>query len=204
MTALTVQHLDLTGVRSVSFDQGAQSWAIVLPGAGYSAQAPLLWYARRAVMAAGRNAVVVTDTFDRERDEAVSWVEERAAAALSHVAAMDPHPLLVAKSITSLATPFAAVHGLPAVWLTPLIAKASPASEAVLRGLRSSSKPRLLVGGTADPSWDGAALSAMSNADVLELPRADHSLELAGDVGASLEYLRQVTDAIHTFASQLP
>jgi hypothetical protein len=106
----------------VAFHQGTESWAIVLPGAGYSAQAPLLWYARRAVFEAGRSVLVVTDTFDSQTDEPIRWVEERAEATLSHVRPRDANPLLITKSLTSLAARLAAAEGLPAVWLTPLIA----------------------------------------------------------------------------------
>lgn len=72
-----VERLQLGRCSAVAFDRGAGSWAIVLPGAGYSTQAPMLWYARRAAEEAGRSVLVVTDVFDRESDDPVEWVEER-------------------------------------------------------------------------------------------------------------------------------
>ncbi|MDQ3879640.1 MAG: hypothetical protein M3295_00945, partial [Chloroflexota bacterium] len=191
--------------QAVAFDQGAASWAIVLPGAGYSAQAPLLWYARRAVLEAGRSVLAITDVFDRQSDEdPIQWVEERVKGALEYVRATDAHPLLIAKSLTSLASRLAAAEGLPAVWLTPLIAdEGTSVAAQVLAGLRSGDKPRLLIGGTDDPTWDGRTASSLPHTAILELPGADHSLEAANDVARSLEYLKRATDAMSRFAASL-
>lgn len=202
--ALAVETIEIGSYHAVAFDHGAPSWAIVLPGAGYSAQAPLLWYARRAAMTRGRNVLVVADAYDRQRDDAAQWVEERAAAALRYVRARDQHPLLIAKSLTSLAAPLAAAERLPAVWLTPLIAgTATSVASRVLAGLRAASEPMLLIGGSADPTWDGTVAATMPNARVLELAGADHSLEAPDDVARSLDNLRRVTDAVSRFAAGL-
>jgi hypothetical protein len=199
-----VEKLQLGLGSAVTFDQGTASWAIVLPGAGYSTQAPLLWYARRAALEAGRSVLVVTDVFDRESDDPVQWVEERCEAALSHLRARDAHPLLITKSLTSLAAGLAAAESLPAVWLTPLIAtEGSSVAEQVLTGLHAGIEPRLLVGGSDDPSWDGGVAATLSNADILELSGADHSLELADDVARSLENLKRVTEALSRFTAGL-
>lgn len=201
---LNVETIEIGDGHAVAFEHGAPFWAIVLPGAGYSAQAPLLWYARRAAMDQGRNVLVVTDAYDRENDEAVRWVEDRVAAALSHVRTRDEHPLLIAKSLTSLAAPLAAAERLPAVWLTPLMAEAGTgAAPQVLAGLRASTEPMLLVGGSADPSWDGGVAATLANAEVLELAGADHSLEAPDDVARSLDNLRRVTDAVSRFVERL-
>jgi hypothetical protein len=201
---VTVESLELGRCQAVAFDQGTASWAIVLPGAGYSAQAPLLWYARRAAMEAGRSVLVVTDAFDRQRDDPIRWVEERGEAALIHVRSRDAHPLLITKSLTSLAAGLAAAAGLPAVWLTPLIADQGTAVAAqVLSGLRSGIEPRLLIGGSNDPSWDARIASTLSHAETLELPGADHSLEAPDDVAKSLDNLKRVTDALSRFVANL-
>lgn len=202
--AVAVEELRLGRYQAMTFDQGAASWAIVLPGAGYSAQAPMLWYARRAALAAGRSVLVVTDAFDRERDDPLEWVEARCAAAFRHVQGDGPRPLLIAKSLTSLAARFAAAEGLPAVWLTPLIAdRGSRVAAEVLAGLRAGTEARLLVGGSEDPSWDGAVAATLSNAEILELRDADHSLEVPADVTRSLDNLKRVADAVGRFTTRL-
>jgi hypothetical protein len=189
--------VDLGPCPGLVFDQGAQPWVVLLPGAAYSAQAPLLWFARRAAMDAGRNVVAVVDTFDRDLDP-MGWVEERVDAALSHVRDRDPRPALIGKSLTSVAASAAARRGLPAVWLTPLIAAGHELTPLVLEGLRAGSAPRLLVGGTADPSWDGDVAGSFASAEVLELEGADHGLEVA-DISTSTAYLATVADAIRRF-----
>jgi len=183
------------------FDQGALSWVVLLPGAAYSAQAPLLWFARRASMDAGRNVLAVVDTYDREQD-AVAWVEERTEAALAFVRDRDPRPALIGKSLTSLAAAIAAREGLPAIWLTPLIAAGHELTSSVVAGLEAGSAPRLLVGGTADPSWDGTVARSFADAEIVELDRADHGLEVA-DIAASAANLTTVAESIRSFLERL-
>jgi hypothetical protein len=185
----------------IVFDQGAASWVVLLPGAAYSAQAPLLWFARRAASDAGRNVLAVVDTYDRAQD-AVRWVEERAEAGLAFVRDRDPRPALITKSLTSLAGSLAARDALPAVWLTPLIAAGHELTSTVVAGLEAASAPRLLVGGTADPSWDGVVARSFSDAVVLELEGADHGLEVA-DLTTSAAHLATVAHAIRAFLEEL-
>src|ERR687894_1838597 len=105
---LTVERVGLAGCNATAFDQGGARWAIVLPGAGYPAQGPLLWFARRAALQAGYSALVVNDMIDRASDDPIRWVQERTDAALGYVRRTDAHPLLIAKSLTSLAAGVAA------------------------------------------------------------------------------------------------
>ena len=104
---------------------------------------PLLWYARRAAIEAGRNVLLVTDAFDRESDDPARSVDERCEATLGHVRAQDAHPLLIAKSLSSLAAPFAATARLAAVWLAPLIrTEGSSTAAEVVSGLRALAPSR--------------------------------------------------------------
>ena len=193
--------IDLGPCPGVSFDQGAAGWVVILPGALYSPQAPLLWFARRAALASGRNVLAVVDAFDREQD-AVSWVESRLEAALAHLHDRDPRPVVVAKSLTSLAASIAARERLPAVWLTPLIAAGHPVTPLVVAGLRDGTASRLRIGGLADPSWDGDVARSFADADVLELEGADHGLEV-DDIAASATNLARVAAAIQRFLDGL-
>jgi hypothetical protein len=193
--------VDLGPCPGVVFDGGAGRWVVLLPGAAYSAQAPFLWFARRAAMDARRNVLAVVDTYERELD-AVAWVEERAEAALAFVGDRDPRPALITKSLTSLAGSIAAREALPAVWLTPLIAAGHELTSTVVAGLQAGSGPRLLIGGTADPSWDGAVARSFANAEILELEGADHGLEVAG-LATSASHLVAVAEAIRRFLQGL-
>lgn len=201
---VSVDRLRIGRSQAVAFELGAAKWAILLPGAGYTAQAPLLWYARRVALQAGRNVLAITDQFERETDDPLAWVEERCEAALSHVRTTDDRPLLIAKSLTSLAAPCAARESLPAIWFTPLIAaRASSMAAQVVAGLRAATAPRLLIGGSNDSTWDATVASTLSGAEILELPYADHGLEAADDVDRSLEHLARATDAVRRFIDQL-
>lgn len=196
-----VERLRLGRYEVQAYKRGDRPWAVVFPGAGYSAEAPLLWFARRAALDAGRNVLLVTDVLDRDRDDPVAWVEERCQAVLSHLRLQDAHPLLITKSTTSLAARVAAAEGLRAVWLTPLIAdQGSTLVTQVLSGLRAGTEPRLLIGGSDDPNWDGAVASTLPNAEILELPGADHALEVRDNLAKSLHYLGRVTEAVKRFA----
>ena len=180
------------------FDRGADAWAIVLPGANYSPDAPLLWFAREAALAAGRNVLAVWDTFDGGGD-AMAWVEQRAEAAVHHVGA-EMRPLLIAKSLSSLASPLAARLQLPAVWVTPLIsAHATSLAADVVNGLSAATAPSLLVGGTADATWDGALARSIPTGEVVEVADGNHALQISGAPMKSIEALLVVTEAIARF-----
>jgi hypothetical protein len=193
--------VDLGPCPGVSFDQGGAAWVVILPGAMYSPQAPLLWFARRAALASGRNVLTVVDAFDREQNPD-TWVGSRLEAALAHVQEHDPRPVVVGKSLTSLGVSIAARDRLPAVWLTPLIAAGHPVTPMVVAGMRAGTAPRLLIGGLADPSWDGAVARSFTDAEVLELDGADHGLEV-DDIAASAANLATVADAIRRFLEGL-
>ncbi len=203
MTARTLApvrptEVDLGVCRGQAFDAGADRWVILLPGANYSVTAPLLWFAREAALAGGWNVFAVSDSFN-STDDPLRWVEERAEAAIRHVDGPIP-PLIIAKSLTSLAAPLAARLGLPAVWLTPLInAAGTSESHLVLDGLAAASAPCLLVGGSVDPSWDAAIARSVPNAEVLEISGVDHLLQVPGDVAGSLDALDRVVSAVASF-----
>ena len=66
----------------------------------------------------------------------------------------------------------------------------------------SSSAPTLIIGGTKDKLWDSEA-AAHVQAEVIEVPDANHSLEVPGDWRRSIEILRQVTAAVETLAQHV-
>ncbi|HEY6739308.1 MAG TPA: alpha/beta hydrolase, partial [Actinopolymorphaceae bacterium] len=101
--------------------------------------------------------------------------------------------LLVGKSMGTFAAPVAAERELPAIWLTPLLTERTVA-DAIAR----TTAPRLLVGGTDDPSWESET-AKRSGADVLEIPGAHHGLEIAGDPIRSVEVLGRITEAMDRF-----
>jgi hypothetical protein len=159
--------------------------AIALPGAMLGGM-PVVGFAIEGARRNGWRVVQVWDEYlDRSRDP-TSWVEERVEAAASRAGNVS---LLIAKSLTTRAATVAADRGWPAVWLTPMLDEESVA------GLRRRRAPALLVGGTADDSWNGELARELAD-DVLELDGADHGL-------ARLEDLAAVVAAVAGFSGRL-
>lgn len=171
--------------------------AVILPGAGYTAARPLLHYARAVLAHHDWSVQEVWWTHPHELDwaETIAWVGEQARRALDAETAA--RPLLVGKSLGSLAAPVAADRGLPAIWLTPLLSRPE-----VREALGRATAPTLLVGGTADGTWHGDAARALGHPYV-EVTGADHGLEQPDDPLKSVENLGVVTAGMSEFLAGL-
>jgi hypothetical protein len=174
--------------------------AVVAPGGGYSADGPLLMYARLAVQRRGGHAHPVTwefsegPDFSQQRRRVASQVE---SAVDEVTAATGAAPVVIGKSLGSLAAPVAADRGLAAVWFTPLLT-----DEPTVAALRRATGPCLLVGGTADRFWDGRAARSLP-AEVVEIDGADHAMFVPGRLAASAAALGQVITAVEDFLDHI-
>ncbi|KAB8190806.1 alpha/beta hydrolase [Nonomuraea phyllanthi] len=171
--------------------------AVLLPGGGYMPARPLLHYARTVLAHHGWTVQEVwweppTAGSYAERE---AWVVERARAAVDAESA--GQVLLVGKSLGTLAASFAAERRLPAIWLTPLLNV-----ESVVAGVRRSQEPTLLVGGTADTVWDAELVRGLGH-PYLEVPDANHGMEIVEDPVRSAGILRDVTAEMARFVSGL-
>jgi hypothetical protein len=101
--------------------------------------------------------------------------------------------VVLGKSLGTLAAPLVADRGLSAVWLTPLLT-----DEPTVAALRRATGPCLLVGGTADPYWDGHTARSLA-ADVVEIDGADHAILVPGILAESAAVLGQVITAVEDF-----
>jgi hypothetical protein len=176
----------------------------VLPDCGSSAESPLLHFAARSLAHAGYRVSVLAWPVGRPpglvagrvagqevRHQAGRDVVRLVAEAGVELDDVAPGGVvLVAAALASHAIPWAAEHRVPGIWLAPVLT--DPAVRAALPALPAGS---LLVGGTADPSWDGAA-AASSGLPVLQLADADGCLEIPGDVPRSIATLARVSAAI--------
>ncbi|MYX15626.1 alpha/beta hydrolase [Streptomyces sp. SID8374] len=182
------------------FDGDPDRVALVVPGVGYSPARPLLHCASSVLRQHGWTVQElwwqVPDGF-REFgvDERTAWVEWQVGRVID--AEAGACRLVVGKSLGSLACATAGDRGIAAAWLTPLLTFGH-----VARALRRAQAPTLLVGGTADQLWD-ADVAASLRHDVLEIPSADHGLELPGDAVGSVEVLRQVVARLDRFVGSL-
>jgi hypothetical protein len=184
-----IEPIDLGICRGYEYAGDPDRTAIVLPGA-WLAGMPVNAYAIEGLGGAGWRSILVWDEFlDRSQDP-VQWVRARVDAAVEY--ARDAKRfIVVGKSLSTRAAAAAADRGWPAVWLTPLLGDAD-----VVAMIRRRTARALLIGGTADQSWDGGLARELSD-DVLELDGADHGL-------ARVEHLPQIVAAVAAFAGAEP
>jgi hypothetical protein len=174
--------------------------AIVAPGGGYGPDGPLLMYARLAVERRGGLVRPIVwelsrgSGFSRQRLRVASQVE---SAVEELTAAAGAAPVVIGKSLGSLAAPVAADRGLAAVWFTPLLT-----DEPTVAALRRATGPCLLVGGTADRFRDGQAARSLP-AEVVEVDGADHGMFVPGRLAASAAVLGRVITAVEDFLGRV-
>ncbi len=184
---------------------GTRRVAVVAPGGGYGPDGPLLMYAALAVRRRGGTTRPVKWQISggMSDQELRSMVVAQAEAAIGAAADGPGAPLVIGKSLGSLAAPVVARRSLPAVWFTPLLD-----DEPTVAALRRATAPCLLVGGTADPAWNGAVAREISK-HVTEVDGADHGMFVPGVAGgptalaASAGVLGQVITAVEEFLDQV-
>jgi pimeloyl-ACP methyl ester carboxylesterase len=183
--------------------------ALLLPGGRGTADVPLLTYARVAIQRRGGRVHTVAwaqPARIRREDEAglrfsaetSAWVASQVEFAIEETATATgvAAPILVGKSLGTLAAAVAANRGLPAVWFTPLLS-----DPPTVAALGRATAPVLLAGGTADPYWD-AAVARSVTPHVVEVTGADHGLLVPGQLAASAAVLGQVMTAVEEFLDQ--
>jgi hypothetical protein len=184
---VTITRIDLGVCAGYEYEGDPSRTAIALPGrmlAGMPVQA----FAIEGVQRDGWRAVLVWDEFLDDAQDPTAWSRARVEAALAY-ASDAREVLLIGKSLSTRAAGIAAELALAAVWLTPLLDEPD-----CIELFRARTAPALFVGGTQDPTWDGALARELSP-DVLELEGADHGL-------ARIEHLPQLVDAVATFAAR--
>ncbi len=173
--------------------------AILVPGGGYTTDGPLLMYAGLAVRRRGGYLHRIAWAAPESEAYSHAWVASQVKEALAEAAAVTgvPAPLVIGKSLGSQAAPLVAERGLPAVWMTPLLT-----DEPTVTGMREATAPCLLIGGSADPFWDGAVARSVTP-HVLEVDGADHGMFVPGSLAASAAVLGDVVTAIERFLDQV-
>lgn len=126
-----------------------------------------------------------------------AWVADQARTAIRAEGEHADGLLLVGKSLGTLASPVAAEMGCPAIWLTPLLQADS--CVAGIRDTANAGHRQLLVGGTADKTWQTETASALG-VSTCEVRDADHALCIPGDAVASAEAHVTATRAMVAFA----
>lgn len=150
----------------------SQPLVLVLPGAGYGHEAPLLWWTRAIAEQHGARVVAPAWTVDSAaKAEPVAFVEQQVEQALD---GRRPD-LVVAKSFGCFALPWAVRLGIDGAWLTPVLTH--PAVGAALAGAGPGT---VAIGGSADDMWLPSAVGT-TRAGLHTVDGADHALEVRGD-----------------------
>ena len=167
--------------------------AVVIPGRLFGPGTPLLMYSGDLV--AARGARLHRHEWTEQPPDGLDDYEPWVRAQILPLPADET--LLIGKSLGTNAAALAAERDLPAVWFTPLLTH-QPVASALFR----ATAPFLLIGGTADPLWDGE-LGRSLTPHVFEVPGADHGMYVPGPVTASIAVLAQVIDAVTEFLDEI-
>ncbi|WP_144764554.1 hypothetical protein [Curtobacterium sp. 9128] len=160
---------------------------LLLQGAGYGQQAPLLWWSRRIALDAGCEVVAPTWVVDDTAGRApVPFVEAAVTAALEHRLP----DLVVAKSFGCAALPWAVRNGVRGVWLTPVLTDADVAA-----ALAAAPATDVATGGSEDTMWRPDLVSGTA-ASLQTVAGADHGLQVAGDWRGSLRVQAEVLETV--------
>lgn len=197
-------------------EQATRQLGIVLPGQGYTARMPVLYYPTSLLVNRGADVLCVEYEYYRKPTfgkasaiERSRWLFADASAALEASIAQRAYEqiVLVGKSLGTLAmghliTTDARLAQAPCIWLTPLVRNER------LRQQIAQVKPRsLFVIGTADSHYDAAGLAEVVEATKgqnLVIEDANHSLEVANSTLESLRAMKQVVQAVETFLDAAP
>jgi hypothetical protein len=170
---------------------------VVVPGGRNGPRAPLLMFSADAAEARGARVWPISwtrpeDPVDLAPGEREPWVLSQVEPVLDELGDGGAS-LLIGKSLGSFAAAATARRKLPAVWLTPLLT-----DEPAVAALRRATAPCLLVGGTADPFWNGP-LARQLSPHVLEIEGADHGMYVPGPLASSAAVLGRVATAVEEF-----
>ncbi|PZE86480.1 hypothetical protein [Curtobacterium sp. MCBD17_032] len=145
---------------------------LVLAGAGYGQQAPLLRWSTAIARQSGCEVLAPVWTVDDPaRADPVGFVTQHVETVL---AGRLPD-LVVAKSFGCSLLPWAVANGVPGVWLTPVLTE-----DAVRDALAAVGDGHVAVGGSADPMWRPERVPR-TRAQLVTVDGADHALEVPGD-----------------------
>lgn len=215
ITSLTIAGYEGEAVPNRFFrrEPAAADLAVILPGLGYSADMPMLYYTAQVLRKHGSDVLQVTADYTRPefqsaaRPQQAAWLAGNAQAAVSAGLAQRSYRrlILAGKSIGTLALAHLLTLdlGLPvvAIWLTPLLHQ-GPLVAAAL----NFTGPALFVAGSGDDTFDPAALARIrqaTRAEAILFEGANHSLEIPGDLPRSLRILQDLVAGIDAFMGRL-
>jgi hypothetical protein len=205
-----MSHSELVGAKSIPFrliEQKGEtnSLVIILPGAGYSTQAPLLHFTTGLFFSKGFNVLHINYSFNRQEQSELS---EKAFSRDVQLAINNAiknkkysHYYVVAKSIGTIALSYLLSNPMfkdaKVVWLTPLLQR-----DDVFNEMLNSDHKGLCIIGDQDHCFVEERFERLKNNDNLLLRvvnGGNHSLELNEEPIQSIEVLKGVISNINEF-----
>ena len=192
-------------------DSGTERLAVLFPGMRYTIEMPLFYYTSRLLVSSGADVLQVDYRYHDDPSFVSAGEQEQARRLTDDVTAACRAALsqrsyrevtIVGKSLGTLAMAHLLsteprLNTARAVWLTPLLRNDN--LRAQIKSWRGKS---LFVIGTADHDYDEKLLGeveAATRGNSLVIEGGNHSLEIEGDLFASLQALEKVMRAIRRF-----
>lgn len=187
--------------------------ALVLPGWGYTAQMPLLFYTTEILLNKGVDVLQVDYAYNTLPEFATLDAESRNQWLFTDVAAAYralceqrtyEHIVLVGKSLGTLGVGHLLAMqttdtNVSAIWMTPLVKH--PKLRAQIKNFAGSA---LIVIGTDDQHYDAACLEEIGEAGtrkILAIEGANHGMNIPDDVPASIQVLEQIMRGVEIFVN---
>ncbi|MBT2736087.1 alpha/beta family hydrolase [Bacillus sp. ISL-7] len=195
-------------------DQQSDGLCIMLPGLGYTTQAPLFYYATGVFV--NNNMDVLRINYDYRKKEYFSklsgkeqddWMYEDVKAVIQDVLKETQYEqyYIVNKSLGSIPMAYERtqnelLRSSYGIWLTPLLK-----DETVYNALLSENLPALCIIGDKDPHFFEDRIQAIKSNNQIHtviIPNANHSLEINEDVYTSIQIVNQIMNEIQSFINK--
>ncbi|MFD1031658.1 alpha/beta hydrolase [Metaplanococcus flavidus] len=186
--------------------------SVVLPGAGYTAKAPLLHYATNIHLHHGSDVLIVNYSYNEPFYDGFSMEELSDAIRFDVAKIIDKvtaefsyeNFCLIGKSLGTIAMASELERPVfreaKAIWLTPLIQRSD-----VFDAMRTFPQSSLGFIGDEDPVYDAERCNQIKTNPQMELqlvPGTDHSLEIPGKTLASIDILKEIMAEIEKFQKE--
>ncbi|MDN3018358.1 hypothetical protein PH210_19445 [Paenibacillus sp. BSR1-1] len=195
----------------IRHEQPNKNICIMLPGLGYSTDRPLFYYATSMCLHNNVDVLHINYTFAKNEHfkkhdevEQERWMYEDVKAVIKEVL-RDTHyeqPFLLSKSIGTIpmALEWTQKNLFPnalGIWLTPLLKV-----DTVYQAIMKTERPSLCVIGDNDHHYIEEKIASLKNnglVNTVVIPKADHSLEIPGDITATINTANEVIACIQEF-----
>ncbi len=188
----------------------ANGFVLLLPGGNYGPDGPMLYYTRELLMAQGWDTLDIQFGYHTAGEElsiekAPELYQDARMALLGTLEGRSYEQImLVGKSLSTavvaqLCLQEPSLQNCRAVYLTPTLGW-----EQLERPFLKTTQPALMALGTRDRFYQPGLLDKLQAAKPFELvlvEGADHSLDVEGDLPASLTGLQRVVQAVMEFAA---